>query len=121
VLEVDAAVRDNLDALRASAGPRFIHALTYRLTGHTAVDAASYRDSAEVETRWQRDPIARAAAMLADVGIPAADLDGVKVEAAREMHGVLDAARASPWPDGRHTHSDVQDTPGQGLPTGGTR
>ena len=118
VLEVDAAVRDNLDALRAGAGPRFIHALTYRLTGHTAVDAAGYRDSAEVEARWQLDPIARAAAVLTGGGMPAADLEGVKVEAGREMHGVLDAARASPWPSDRHTHSDVQDTPGQGLPAG---
>jgi pyruvate dehydrogenase E1 component alpha subunit len=117
VLEVDAAVRDNLDALRSGAGPRFIHALTYRLTGHTAVDAAGYRDSAEVEARWQRDPIARAAAMLADGGMSAADLEQVKTEAGLEMHEVLDAARTSPWPEDRHTHSDVQDTPGQGLPS----
>ena len=115
VLEVDAAVRDALAAIRAGTGPRFVHALTYRLSGHTSADAARYRDSAEVEARWRQDPIVRAAAMLADAGVPEAELAGVKAEADAEMRAVLDAAKASPWPPDHHTHADVQDTPGPGL------
>lgn len=119
VLEVDAVVRDQLAALRAGNGPRFIHALTYRLTGHTAADAAAYRDSAEVEARWRQDPIARAATMLGGAGIPAEVIEAVPTEAAREMGAVLDQARESPWPPDAHTHADVQDTPGPGLAAGG--
>ena len=115
VLDVDAVVRDTLAAVRAGRGPCFIHALTYRLTGHTAADAAGYRDREEVAQRWQQDPIARAAAMLVDAGMTAAELGDIEDEAGRAMRTVLDEARASPWPEDRHTHTDVQDTHGQGL------
>ena len=115
VLEVDAAVRDSLAEIRAGAGPCFIHALTYRLGGHTAADAAGYREAEEVEERWRQDPIARAAAMLVDTGMTATELEGIKEQADREMRAVLDEARATPWPDGRHSHTDVQDSEGQGL------
>jgi pyruvate dehydrogenase E1 component alpha subunit len=114
VLEVDAAVRDALAGVRGG-GPRFIHALTYRLSGHTAADAAAYRDSGEVAERWLADPVARAAAMLADTGMQAAELEDIMDESVRSMRAVLDEARASPWPEDRQTHVDVQDTPGQGL------
>ena len=96
-------------------GPCFIHALTYRLTGHTAADAAGYRDSDEVAERWSEDPIARAASMLGDAGMSLQVLEDIKVEARRSMRAVLDEARASPWPEDRQAHLDVQDTPGQGL------
>jgi pyruvate dehydrogenase E1 component alpha subunit len=115
VLEVDAVVRDTLTALRAGQGPFFIHALTYRLSGHTATDAAGYRHGDEVAERWRQDPIARAKGMLVDAGMPGAELEHIEGEAGRAMRAVLDEARASPWPEDRHAHSDVQDTPGQGL------
>jgi pyruvate dehydrogenase E1 component alpha subunit len=115
VLEVDAVVRDTLAAVRAGRGPCFIHALTYRLTGHTAADAAGYRDSEEVAERWRQDPIARATAMLVEAGMTAAELEDIKDEAGHAMRAVLDQARASPWPEDRHTYTDVQDTRGQGL------
>jgi pyruvate dehydrogenase E1 component alpha subunit len=115
VLEVDTVVRDTLAAVRAGRGPCFIHALTYRLTGHTAADAAGYRDSDEVAQRWRQDPIAGAAAMLVDAGMAAVELEDIKKESRRAMRAVLDEARASPWPEDRHAHTDVQDTHGQGL------
>ena len=115
VLEVDAVVRETLAALRAGRGPCFIHALTYRLTGHTAADAAGYRDSDEVAQRWRQDPIAGAAAMLVGAGMTAAELEEIKDEAGRAMHAVLDEARASPWPEDRHAYTDVQESHGPGL------
>jgi TPP-dependent pyruvate/acetoin dehydrogenase alpha subunit len=118
VLEVDAAVRDSLAGLRQGQGPSFIHARTYRLSGHTATDAAGYRDGEEVAERWQQDPIARAMAMLVDAGLAPAELDAIKNEAGRAMRTVLDEARASPWPDHRHTHTDVQDAHGPGAVVG---
>jgi pyruvate dehydrogenase E1 component alpha subunit len=115
VLEVDAVVQDRLAAVRAGRGPCFIHALTYRLTGHTAADVAGYRDSEEVAERWLQDPIPRAAAMLVDAGVTTAELEGIRDDAGPAMRTVLDEARASPWPEDRHAHTDVQDTHGQGL------
>jgi len=115
VLEVDAVMQDTLARVRAGGGPCFIHALTYRLTGHTAVDAAAYRDGDEVAERWRHDPIARALAMLVDAGLEASALEDIKNEADRSMTAVLEEARASSWPDLRHVFTDVQDTPGQGL------
>ena len=115
VLDVDGVVRDALAALRAGEGPCFIHALTYRLTGHTAADAAGYRDSEEVAQRWLEDPIARAANMLADAGMSQEALEAIKADARQRMRAVLDEARASPWPEDAQAHLDVQDTPGQGL------
>ena len=57
--------RDAIAAIRGGGGPRFLLARTYRLTGHTASDAAAYRPAG----RWRRgasgDPIARAAGWLA--------------------------------------------------------
>jgi pyruvate dehydrogenase E1 component alpha subunit len=110
---VDAVVRDALAAVRGD-GPRFVHALTYRLSGHTAADAAGYRESGEVAEHWRQDPIARAAAMLVDTGMAAAELEDIRNEAAHAMSTVLDEARASPWPEDRHAHTDVQDSNGPG-------
>jgi hypothetical protein len=39
-------------------------------------------------------------------------------ESGLAMRAVLEEARASPWPENRHTHTHVQDTHGQGLPGG---
>jgi len=114
VLEVDAVVRDQLAALRDGNGPCFIHALTYRLTGHTAADKAAYRDSEEVEARWRQDPIARAADMLRNAGVGADALDEVMHEATAAMRTVLDEARASAWPEDAHAYHDVQDARGAG-------
>ena len=115
VLEVEAVTRDALSAARTGHGPRFIHALTYRLSGHTAADAAGYRDSAELAERWRADPIARAADMLRQCGTRDEVLAEVEAEARRSMRAVLDEARDTPWPAPAHAHRDVQDTPGPGL------
>ncbi|HET7020004.1 MAG TPA: pyruvate dehydrogenase (acetyl-transferring) E1 component subunit alpha [Xanthobacteraceae bacterium] len=60
-----AAAEEALAHARAGGGPRFIEALTYRLSDHTtADDAARYRPSEEVQARWKEEPIARLRAYL---------------------------------------------------------
>ena len=54
VLEVDAIAQDLIEKTRSGLGPRFLHAKTYRLGGHTAADPARYRPSTE-----GRSPLAR--------------------------------------------------------------
>src|ERR1043166_3579291 len=59
------AAEDAIAAARAGNGPRFIEALTYRLSDHTtADDAARYRPPEEVQARWKEEPIARLRAYL---------------------------------------------------------
>jgi 2-oxoisovalerate dehydrogenase E1 component subunit alpha len=54
---------------RAGKGPILIEALSYRLGDHTtADDAGRYRDSAELEQAWQREPIKRLRAYLQQQG-----------------------------------------------------
>ena len=109
VQAIDEAVRDLVDAIRAGGGPRFLHAKTYRLTGHTATDAAAYRASEEVDAQWKLDPIARCGATLEAAGVATETLDAIRDEAAEEMKSALDEAKAAPWPDVSLAFTDVQD------------
>ena len=109
VQAVDEAVRELVQAIRAGSGPRFLHVKTYRLTGHTATDAAAYRTSEEVDARWKLDPIARCGASLEAAGVDAETLDAMRASAASEMSAALEAAKAAPWPDSSLAFTDVQD------------
>ena len=73
-------------------------------TGVGAEEAA-----AEVEAARGRDPIARLAALLAEAGVLAAELEGDRDEAAAEMQDAYDDARAAPFPDPAEALRDVQD------------
>ena len=106
---VDRAAREAIAAVRAGDGPRFLVCKTYRLSGHTASDAAGYRPQAEVETAWRNDPIRRCAEMLAARGVAAEVLAGHEAEAKAEMKRACDVASAAPWPDVALAYTDVQD------------
>ncbi len=109
VLAVEDAARDALGAIRDGGGPRFLLAHTYRLTGHTAADAAAYRPAAEVAARREGDPIARAAAWLAEAGVAEAELEADRRAAVAEMAAAYAAALAAPFPGAAEAFRDVQD------------
>ena len=97
--------------LRAGAGPRLLHAVTYRMKGHVSVDPAAYRDAAEVEAARATDPIARARARyLAQPGADPALPDALERAARQEVAAAVAAAEAAPWPDPASAYTDVQDT-----------
>ncbi|HNT39333.1 MAG TPA: thiamine pyrophosphate-dependent enzyme, partial [Rubrivivax sp.] len=111
VLAVHAAARRLVDAVRRGGGPRLLHAVTYRVKGHVSVDAAPYRDPAQVDAARRTDPIARArATYLALPGARARTLDAIDAEAAAEVRAAVAAAEAAPWPDAAAAFTDVQDT-----------
>jgi TPP-dependent pyruvate/acetoin dehydrogenase alpha subunit len=111
VLAVHATAGRLVAAVRRGAGPRLLHAITYRVKGHVSVDPAAYRDPAEVAAALQTDPIAGArAAWLAQPGAQAATLDAIDAEAQAEVQAALDAADAAPWPDAAAAFTDVQTT-----------
>ncbi|HWM43545.1 MAG TPA: thiamine pyrophosphate-dependent dehydrogenase E1 component subunit alpha [Burkholderiales bacterium] len=107
VFAVDGAAAALLAEIRAGKGPRFLHAVTYRFKGHVSVDAAAYRDDAEVSRALENDPLLVAAAK-----IPAPIEKQIREEAQAEVRRALDAAASAPWPDAREAYRDVQDTGG---------
>ncbi|MDE2199407.1 MAG: thiamine pyrophosphate-dependent dehydrogenase E1 component subunit alpha [Rhodospirillales bacterium] len=109
ILAVDALARDMIAAVRAGGGPRFLHARTYRLTGHTGADAAGYRPAAEVEEARRHEPILRAAELLRAAGLGEAELAADRAMAQEEMQRGYAAAVAAAFPPAGHAFLDVQD------------
>jgi len=69
-LAVYRATLEALERARGGGGPTLIEAVTYRLTMHTSADDPTrYRSEAEVQSWWQREPIARFRAYLENKGI----------------------------------------------------
>jgi len=97
-------------AVRGGAGPRLLHARTYRFKGHVSVDPAAYRDPAELARAVQGDPLALARARLGARGVSLATLDEVVRAARAEVAGAIETAGAAPWPDAAVAFADVQDT-----------
>ena len=110
VFAVHAAAARLVAEVRSGAGPRLLHALTYRVKGHVSVDPAAYRDAAELAAALATDPIANARMQCMKAGVAAATLDAIDAEAQREVEAALAAAEAAPWPDAGAAFTDVQTT-----------
>ena len=98
---VDAAAAALVEEVRAGRGPRFLHAVTYRVKGHVSVDPAAYRNPDEVSRALEEDPLRNAAEKLAALGVAAADIERVRGEAEREIAAAVAAAHAAPLAGGR--------------------
>jgi len=109
LVATDAAARGAIDAVRNGGGPRFLHCRTYRITGHTSVDAAAYRDGGEVERAKETCPIARLEAALSMAGVDAATLASARDRAKEEMRAIREEAQDTDWPDTAGAYTDVQD------------
>nr|PZN85812.1 MAG: acetoin dehydrogenase [Pseudomonadota bacterium] len=109
VLAVEELMLELREAIRAGGGPQFLRARTYRLTGHTGADPATYRPKEEVEERWKQDPIARAAEMLRQAGVAEAELEADRDAARAEMQAAYEKAIATPYPPAERAFHDVQD------------
>jgi acetoin:2,6-dichlorophenolindophenol oxidoreductase subunit alpha len=107
VFAVDRVARQLISEVKGGKGPRFLHAVTYRFKGHVSVDAAAYRDGAEVSKALENDPL-----ILAAKGIPQRQAIKISHEAEQEVRRALDAAALAPWPDSADAYRDVQDTGG---------
>jgi acetoin:2,6-dichlorophenolindophenol oxidoreductase subunit alpha len=104
---VEEAAARMVAEVRGDAGPRLLHARTFRITGHTSTDAAAWRGAEEVAAARARDPIAALAARLAAQGVAEAALDAIRAGARAEMAAAREAAKAAPWPDPESAFADV--------------
>ncbi|UFN50426.1 thiamine pyrophosphate-dependent dehydrogenase E1 component subunit alpha [Roseomonas sp. OT10] len=109
VLAVEEAAARLVAAIRAGEGPRFLHAHTWRVTGHTGVDPAAYRTAEENAAHAGDDPIARAREVLLAAGVAAVELEADRAAAEAEMAAAYDEAFAAPFPPASVAFTDVQD------------
>jgi pyruvate dehydrogenase E1 component alpha subunit len=107
---VDAAAGALAGEVRAGLGPRFLHAITYRVKGHVSVDPAAYRHPDEVNRALGEDPLRAAAEKLAARGVAAAEIERIGVDAEREIAAAVAAAHAAPWPEVATAYAEIQDT-----------
>jgi len=107
---VAAAAAALVAEVRDGVGPRFLHAVTYRVKGHVSVDAAGYRAAAEVSEALAQDPLRIAAEKLAARGASTAEIDRIRAEAESEIAAAVAAAHAAPWPEAQVAYGDVQAT-----------
>ena len=105
VFAVDEAAATLIAKVRSREGPQFLHAVTYRFKGHVSVDAAAYRDGAEVSKALQTDPL-----ILAATALPGEQAKKIVHESEQEVRRALDAAASAAWPAVREAYADVQDT-----------
>jgi pyruvate dehydrogenase E1 component alpha subunit len=105
VFAVDRVAGELISEVKSGKGPRFLHAVTYRFKGHVSVDAAAYRDGAEVLKALENDPL-----LLAEKSIPESEARAIRREAEEEVRRAVAAAAAAPWPEPGDAYRDVQDT-----------
>jgi pyruvate dehydrogenase E1 component alpha subunit len=96
--DVDAvieAVAAAVDRARAGEGPTLLEMKTYRYSGHSRSDQATYRPPGELDEWLQRDPVALYAAKL---GITPEELQERRGQIAAKVKTAVDDALASPEP-----------------------
>lgn len=84
-----------VDRARQGNGPTLLEMKTYRFSGHSRADKATYRPPGELETWLVRDPITLLAQQL---GLTSQELDQLRLEASQVAETAAQAALASPEP-----------------------
>jgi acetoin:2,6-dichlorophenolindophenol oxidoreductase subunit alpha len=97
-----------LAEVRAGAGPRLLHALTWRVKGHVSVDGQAYRDAADIAAAIAGDPLQRARTGLLAQGVSAGAIDAVDAAAREEIDDAVRFAEESPPPGAEDAYTDVQ-------------
>jgi TPP-dependent pyruvate/acetoin dehydrogenase alpha subunit len=96
-LAVHQVVQEAVGRARRGDGPSLIEAQTYRLAGHWAEDAASYRPADEL-ARWQsRDPLDLARVKLLAAGVRPSEIESIEDDNRRRVEETF--ARVGSLPD----------------------
>jgi 2-oxoisovalerate dehydrogenase E1 component len=98
VLDVEAASRRALRAIRAGEGPRLLECMTYRFRAHSMFDPQLYREREEIEEWKRRDPIATFVERLRAGGvIGEAELDALEATIGDEVDESVRFSERSAW------------------------
>ena len=100
VLAVHEAGRRAVEHARAGKGPYLLECKTFRMTGHSAHDAAHYVPKHLFEEWEKRDPIVRLRSqMLESRWADRAELDSIRAGVLAEIDDAVAWADAQPFPD----------------------
>jgi pyruvate dehydrogenase E1 component alpha subunit len=88
--------REAVAKARKGEGPSLIEAMTYRQSGHSRADPATYRPKGELEKWLERDPLKIYRRRLAEFGIAEAKARAVEDEIKAAVDEATEAAKASP-------------------------
>jgi TPP-dependent pyruvate/acetoin dehydrogenase alpha subunit len=99
VLAVRESTRRAIDRARAGQGPTLLECKTFRMTGHSAHDDASYVPR-ELLAEWEKkDPITRHEQFLLQAGIfREEELGQLRRKIAAEVEQAIERAEKSPYP-----------------------
>jgi len=101
--DVDAvikAIQSAVDFARAGNGPSLIEAKTYRYSGHSRSDPATYRTPGELDEWKKRDPLDITANKLIARGtLSQADLEKMKLDIAARVTKAIETVLESDGPD----------------------
>lgn len=101
--DVDAvikAIQSAVDFARAGNGPSLIEAKTYRYSGHSRSDPATYRTPGELDEWKKRDPLDITANKLIVKGtLSQADLEKMKLDIAARVTKAIETVLESDGPD----------------------
>src|SRR6185436_10199543 len=108
VLAVWSASQRAIDYARSGNGPSLIECKTFRMTGHSAHDDASYVPP-ELFQYWEtRDPIRRLERTLVQRGLMTADaIEEMQQRINAEIDQAIQQAEQDPFPDPKDCLSDV--------------
>ncbi|SPE29867.1 Pyruvate dehydrogenase (Acetyl-transferring) [Candidatus Sulfopaludibacter sp. SbA6] len=111
VLAVHAATERALAHARSGAGPYLLECKTFRMTGHSAHDAAHYVPKGLFDEWGKLDPIVRLQAKMLEQGWAGQDdLDRVHAGIRAEVDEAVAWAEESPYPDPATLLDDVYES-----------
>jgi TPP-dependent pyruvate/acetoin dehydrogenase alpha subunit len=111
VFAVYEATERALAHTRAGLGPYLLECKTFRMTGHSAHDAAHYVPKSMFEEWGKLDPIVRLEARMIENGwADRAELDAAHAAVLREIDEAVEWAEQSPYPDASSLEDGVYES-----------
>jgi len=112
VLAVYEATQRAVAHCRAGLGPYLLECKTFRMTGHSAHDAAHYVPKGLFEDWGKLDPIGRLETKMLEEGwADRAELDAARAAVIQEVDDAVAWAEQSPYPDPATVLDDVYENP----------
>lgn len=108
VLAVHETARKAIARARSGDGPTFIECKTFRMTGHSAHDDASYVPQQLLEAAAKKDPVSRFETLLLARKVTTAEqIRQLDDEIKREVDDAVAFAESSPMPEGHEAIEGV--------------